>query len=98
MPERMDQHQMVGPADQRLRLDDGGGRLVFEGRGRADQRKLQRAHTDAPDLPSCADRALTVGLGDRRAEALRARIGMAVDDEDTFAHAIHRTPGLGRAP
>ena len=86
----MDDNQVIRPQNRVLGLGDRrrnrtACELVLAG----DQRKIERADRDRLDGMSGLAGALAVGPGQGGAEALGARVGMAVDDENLAGPALY---------
>ena len=81
---------MLGPAYIALGRDNGGRRRApFELCLRLQQGKIEFGHVELAHRMARPAGALGVGVGQRMAQALAVRIGMAVDDEDVADRRRH---------
>jgi hypothetical protein len=88
-PERVDDYQVVGPADGLLALTDRRRQLgVFPLLRRPQKRDLGLGDRDLPHRMAGYLRGLRIGGCERMAEARLVGIGMPVDDGDMSCHAI----------
>ena len=79
---------MARPFDRRLGcFDVGRCTAVLELGLRMNEAEVERRDVEAPHLMAALDRAGAVGVGQRVAEPLADRIGVAVEDQDPCSHA-----------
>ena len=92
-PERIDDHQMIGPGHHLLRARDRLRRpallKLFFG---PQERELERRHLDPHHVMSAVLGSLRILIGERMAEMPRRRVGMALNDGDVPGHG---TPARG---
>src|SRR5579864_1026604 len=88
-PKRMDENQMLGPADIILCLSNVGcarkDLKVFEAN---EQRKGELADIDAAHFMPGFDRRIDIRRDDRGTETLRPVIRVSVDYDDAFGHGV----------